>query len=611
MNESEHIQAAGSGQRGDQAVADILVAVTELERSGKLAEARDRAIAAADRAAAAKQPGVEAVLLARASELALYTQGVEAADALARKAGERASAALDAGRPGSDGALVGAKIALARVCLRLHNDAALEEAEHTLDGIEDMLARARHRDETRSYQLSPVHQATRLKLRGLAWARRAQPRRALDCFHRGYRYAEGDAALRARILLTWAVQLRNWGLFVDARRQAERSLELRLQLGDHYGAAMCYGTLALIYQRQGMWERERDALAADIRECQRIGGVADIPGLQARLAGALVGMGKYAGAWSEAETAIAGENRRLGIDAPADKPGEIALESATRTHAFAWREQARVCLAQNRLDDGISLTDRARAVFARLRDRYGEALCRLTEAEIALAMAQTAGEPADRQAAVDRVARAVAAAQPVFVGFGALPEAAQTILVQVECEALSGDTERAAGLIAQQVLPMLRQAGLGSSPLFRRARECLQRLAPERALDRTVTQAAALRSLAAIMTETEPQPGTALAARVGDETRAHRFALCVVDHGGLVLWPDSHSALAVILGPKHAERAAQVIEDSEDLAVVSASGLIDLEHMWPAGVRARGEPIEAAIAGLRERAVAKGGETPS
>lgn len=654
---SDDARSTDSAAASDADVADVAAdadvgkQIDTLERAGKLADAREFAIGAARAAGAAGEVFIEARLLAKASELALYTQGAESAETLARDACSRVSAhAVPSSGQSPEGpdtpgpessepavsvseplaALIETRLALARVHLRIHTDSALTDAQAALDEI--------------GARGLGHHRATRLKLLGLVNARRGRPRAALSHFAEAYQHADGYPALRARVLLTWAVQLRNWGLFDDAQRFAERSLEIRLQLGDLYGAAMCYGTLAFIYQRQGLWERERDALVADLRLCERIGGEADMPGLHARLAGALIGMGKYAGAWSEASTAIAMESRRLQRaqaanpdttdarraddraddrasdrvsaldlgDASSNAPGtaldeetpgmDVEDDAATRVHAFAWRELARVCLAQGRLTAGLRLVARARATFQRVRDGYGQALCQLTEAHLASAQADAAAqthEPGAVASACRQVEAALAAAQPTFVRLGAVPEAAECILLHVESEHLQGRTQRSADMLAQQVLPMLQRAGLENSPIYRTARETLQRIAPAQAIAHTVTRAAMLRSLAAILTERDAQMGTAVATLVDDESAARAFALTAVDHGGVVLWPDSRCVLAVILGPDHEGRAGELVKAHSALDPSTASGLIDLEHMWPAGVRARGEPVEAALAAVR------------
>jgi hypothetical protein len=169
--------------------------------------------------------------------------------------------------------------------------------------------------------------------------------------------------VRARVLLTWALQLRNWGIFEEAARRAERSLEIRLELGDTYGAALCHGVIAFIHQRRGDAEAERDALVADLRAIERMGGAADAPALQGRLAGALVGLGKYAGAWAAAEESI--RSRRSPASPAPPQPTAAAPK----------------CLRPARDGPGLpgpgpdggrpELAARGRAVFERLRDGYG------------------------------------------------------------------------------------------------------------------------------------------------------------------------------------------------------------------------------------------------
>ena len=197
------------------------------------------------------------------------------------------------------------------------------------------------------------------------------------------------------------------------------------------------------------------------------------------------------------------------------------------------------------------------------------------------------------------MATAIDAAQPTFVRLGAVPEAAESILLYVDSEHLVGRGVRAADMLAHQVLPMLQRAGLEGSPLYRTTRESLQRVAPEQAIAHTVTRAAMLRSLAAVLTEREPQEGTAVAALIDEQADARAFALTAIDHGGVMLWPDSRCALAIVLGTGHADRALALVAAHRDLTTTTSTGLIDLEHMWPAGIRARGLPVDAALAALR------------
>jgi hypothetical protein len=75
-----------------------------------------------------------------------------------------------------------------------------------------------------------------------------------------------------------------------------------------------------------------------------------------------------------------------------------------------------------------------------------------------------------------------------------------------------------------------------------------------------------------------------------------------VDLGAVVLWPNSSHGLAVFLGQNHAERAERLVASLSDMVTATAAGSIDLEHMWPAGVRARGMPIDAALAEIARAA---------
>lgn len=540
-----------------------------LEHAGKLAEARDLVLELEGRADSDAR-AERARLLSRASELALYADGPEPAHRLAQRACDLADDAGDVV------AVAHARTAMARVHLRQHTDSALDDADAALDAIPADPA------------VPASLRAIEGNLRALVAARRGHVRRALDGFAAAYRQADGDPELRGRVLLSWAVQLRNWGLFAEARRRAERSLELRLELGDTYGAAICYGVLAFVYQRQGDFARERDALAADLRLCEELGGTADVPGLHGRLAGALVGLGKYAGAWREAERAIELENQRLSL-------AEADGDNGTRVHAYAWREQARVALVQGRLDEGLELATRAAAVFDRVRDGYGGALCRLTEAELCAA----AAEDGDA-AAVARAETALAATRPVFVRLGAVPEAVETVLIEAELRQAVGATAAARNIV-QQVLPMLQQAGLGDGELFRRAVETAQRLDAGIAVDRVVTQAAMLRSLAAVVVERAAQPATVLGGRFDDEAAALAFARAAIDRGAVVSWPGCDAGVAVFLGDGHEARGDALAAALATDALVRASGEVDLEHMWPAGVRARGAAVDDVVRRLVHR----------
>ena len=535
--------------------------IDRLERDGKLKEARELASLQADDAHDAAQ---EATLRARVCELALYTQGAETALPLAEAACKAATIA------GSARALGAAHTARARVLLRVHTDTALDDTDEALAQVPD--------DAPRDIV------ALRHMLAGIVHARRGHPRDALASFDSGYTMARGAPSVRAQVLLTWAVQLRNWGLFEQAQRKAQRSLDIKLQLNDHYGAAMCYGTLAFIYQRQGLYEQERDALVADMRTCERIGSAGDLPGLHGRLAGALVGLGNYSGAWSAAQRAISSENQRLSIS-------DATVDNATRVHAYAWREQARVCLAQDRIDDGLVLVRQASTTFERVSDGYGTALCLLTEAELHLASATDSAE--------HRALAALAKAQPVFVRLGALPEAIETVLIETQFQTRRGDGDDAARRIINQVLPALTQAGLAASPLAHRALELADRASSVLTRERTVTRAAMLRSLSAMVMEQRDHQASVVATHSPDQSSALRFAHAAVDVGAIVMWPDSTSAVAVIAGENQQQRSA-ILQQSLGGTPTTAQGPIDIEHLWPTGVRARGEVIEQALEAMRK-----------
>jgi tetratricopeptide (TPR) repeat protein len=461
-------------------------------------------------------------------EKLLATQGVDAAEKLARSlAGPEA------------------ELALANVLLRKRGDDSLAEAEALLAKNKGPVAR---------------------QLTGIAQARRGNARESLEAFEDAYKLADGDPPLRARILLAWGLQLRNFGLFEDAQRLAERSLEMRLQLDDQEGAAICYGTIAFIAQRQGRYDAERDALVADLRICEKLGNRADIPALQARLAGALVGLGKYAGAWVEADKAIALET-------------ELAGDKITRTHGFAWREQARVCLAGSRFAEGLALVDKALKAFA--ADWYGSGLVKITEAELALASG-------DRE----RARAAAVAGRPAFIALGALPELAETVLLEVEI-----DPERADEALVQRLLPALVTGGI-TSALHRRAKETLARHAASSAFERAAMQAAMLRGLAATAALDAPVTATVLAARVPALAEARRFVRAAVDAGAIVTVGVRDDSLAIFVGDRHEARAQRLAGGLSGLALGSASGEVELERLWPAGVRARGPAVTAALAAL-------------
>lgn len=457
--------------------ADALVAAARAERAGKLDEAL--AIVAETRGESRTRTAA-AVLAVVEARLTLAVRGPEPALAIA---GPAQSAPHEA-----RSVRAAVELAIAEAHLRIHTAPGLEPARAAIAAALELAGTGEPGwiDETTASAVAGAGDAARflvraslishaLELRGVAAARAGDIRAALDDLEAAYRAGEGDPARRARVLLAWGLQLRNWGLLDEALRRIERSLELRLQLDDLHGAAICQGVIAFVHQRRGDHARERDALAADLRLCERIGSDADVPGLRARLAGALLGLGKYAAAHAEAEAALAAEDARLAV---AGRPGP------TRTHGFAWREQARVRLAESRHDDADVQLDRAIAAFHGLGDPYGAALCEITRAEIDLARGDAAG-----------VARARDRAAPVLARLGAIVEAAQLALISAEAR---GDDAAAADILTR-VLPGLRDAGLGDSPLAHRARELATRLSPAAVREDLVARAAALPGLAAIV----------------------------------------------------------------------------------------------------------------
>ncbi len=434
-----------------KALVDSLAA----ERGGKLDDSR--AIVEGARRGAAG--AAAAVLGAVASRLALAVGGAPAA----------LDAAAVSAPPEAWSARAALHLATAAGHLRVHTPAALEPARAAIaaalaligdgapDGIDELTAAAvAGAGDAARFVLRGSLLSAAFELRGIADARAGEIRAALVNFEAAYRSGEGDPDRRARVLLAWGLQLRSWGLFDEALRKVERSLELRLQLGDRHGAAICHGVIAFVHQRRGDHAAERAALAADLRLCEEIGAGGDIPGLRARLAGALVGLGKYAAAFAEAEAAIASDDPRV--------------------RGFAHREQARVRLGEGRHHDADAVLDRAAAAL--VADPYAVALCELTRAEIALAR----GDAAAVRAARDRAA-------PVFARLGALVEAAQ--LTMVDCEA-HGDARP----ILERVVPALIEAGAGDTPLAHRARELAARLDPTAVRDDVVARAARLPALA-------------------------------------------------------------------------------------------------------------------
>lgn len=482
-------------------VAAALDAAGRAERAGKLDEAlaivEEARTRLGERADQGSSRAAAAVLAVVASRLTLAIRGPEPALALAE---------LARGAPASAWSVrAAAELAAAAAHVRVHTAPALDPAraaiaaarnlagEGELDAIDEATAAAVATAGASARFLCRGSLASHaLELRGLIAARVGEVRAALDDLDAAYRMGDGDPDRRGRVLLAWGLQLRNWGLLDEALRRVERSLELRLELEDLHGAAICQGVIAFIHQRRGDHLRERDALAADLRLCERIGSDGDVPGLRARLAGALVGLGKYAAAFNEATAAVTAEDERL--DA-------AKLPAPTRIHGFAWREQARVRLAEGRHDDADALLDRASRAFADLGDAYARALCEITRAQVALARAEAATTPPEREAALARLAAARTAAAPVFSRLGAIIEASELALLSAEARGLAGDGSAAAASILTRVIPALVSAGFADTPLCARARQLAEHLSPEAVRADVVARAAELPSLAAKVLE--------------------------------------------------------------------------------------------------------------
>jgi tetratricopeptide (TPR) repeat protein len=472
-------------EEGGVVIGGVLEASARSERAGKLDEALAIIVDARTRLSSDLSPPARvavAVLAVAEARLLLAIRGAEAALAALEPARAAPAAAWSV--------RAAAQLVTAAAQLRFHTEPALEPARVAIDAAFEAgeLGQPGGEDVIDELTLAAVQGAgdaarflTRASLasfayeaRGVAAARVGEIAAALHDLDAAYRVAEGDPDRRARALLAAGLQLRNWGLLDEALRRIERSLELRLQLEDLHGAAICQGVIAFVHQRRGDHRRERDALAADLRLCERIGSDADVPGLRARLAGALVGLGKYAAAFAEAEAALTAEDARAGARAP------------TRVHGFAWREQARVRLAEGRLDDADVFLDRAAAAFHGLGDAYGAALCEITRAEIALAR----GDAAAVSSARDRAA-------PALARLGAIVESAQLAVLAAEAKGLAGDPDGAAQDLLGGVAPALDEAGLGDTPVAQRARELAASLSPSAVRDDLVGRAARLPALAA------------------------------------------------------------------------------------------------------------------
>ena len=236
-----------------------------LQRAGRLAEAAAKAREAAERTA---EPGPKAAALVRAAELLLETEGPPAARPLLDDALSDARAAADR----TVEALVLAEIA--RLELFGRDEEALARAEKLLDDADGLLggiaapraSRPADSSEARgSFAPAVAGAACRIAhYRGLLASRRGEPATSVAHLRRAYEIADGDPAQRSRILNSWGLQLEAWGDADEARRLLERSLELKLELEDLYGAAATYGALAFLHSRSGAYAETRAAMTRDL-----------------------------------------------------------------------------------------------------------------------------------------------------------------------------------------------------------------------------------------------------------------------------------------------------------------------------------------------------------
>ncbi|MBI4914650.1 MAG: hypothetical protein HY825_02290 [Acidobacteria bacterium] len=547
---------------------DAATELDALERAGRLAEAASKARELAERA---PEPAARALALVRAAELLLETQGPPAARPLLDEA------LADARRAGDGGAEALALAETARLELFGRDTEALHRAEKLLD---EAAARAGLPDPGQGL---PAAAACRIAhYRGLLASRRGEPATSVAQLRRAYALADGDPAQRSRILNSWGLQLEAWGDADEARRLLERSLELKLELQDLYGAAATYGALAFLHSRLGAHAEARDALARDLELSERIGALDVLPGLHARLAGALVGLGRIGGAEREARTAI--ELAETSSSVP-----------ATRARWFAWRELARVRLAQGLLDEAREAArERALAGFEALRDPYGSALARLTLAEVELLRGE-----GDVPGALAAAQEALDGARAVFARLGAVQETAEALLLQARIERARGETDRAAATAEHRVLPLVERLAR-ATPHLRRA--ALDLLAATRAgaADERLEVLAGLRRVETMLADRAGAPAawTAVAVAVGTVESAERAARAAAAEGGVLAWFPPRRAVALFAGPDAAARAEAMRGRMPGVATAVVSGEATVRALWPAGPTAEGPAVDEALRGL-------------
>ncbi|MBN1771831.1 MAG: tetratricopeptide repeat protein [Deltaproteobacteria bacterium] len=534
------------------------------ERRGELARAAELARELAERTT---DPAGRAEALVRAAELVSQTAGAPAARPLL----ESGLFAARASRRPALQALVQAE--QARLELAARDAATLDRAQRLLDQAERLLGK----------QADELRVGCRIAhYRGLLASRRGEPGASVGWLRRAYALADGDPGQRARILNSWGLQLEAWGDPDEARRLLERSLELKLELEDHYGAATTYGSLAFLHMRWGAFAEAREALARDLELTERIGARDLLPSLHARLAGALLGLGRIGGAEREAQAAL-----------------ELAAGSSSvptaRAAGFAWRELARVRRAQGRLDEAEA-AGRGEALrrFEELRDPYGQALARLTLAEIGLDRHADGAADAGTQAQAD-----LAAARPVFARLGAVHETAEALLVQARLDLARNRRAPAAALLRTRVLPLVERMARAAPHLRRTALELLAQTDAERG-DERLEALAGLRRAETLLADAAgvTGPWTVLAARLPEDDDGERLARAATAEGGLVAWWPPDRAVALFAGPDAGERAAACRRRLARVRTAVAEGEARIDAPWPGPPRASGPAVEQALGKL-------------
>lgn len=541
------------------------------ERRGELARAAALARELAERAAS---PAERARALVRAAELVSQTDGAPAARPLL----ESALFAARAARSPDLQALALAE--QARLELAARDAEALDRAERLLDQAERLSSKGS--DELRA--------ACRVAhYRGLLASRRGEPGASVGWLRRAYALADGDPAQRSRILNSWGLQLEAWGDPEEARRLLERSLELKLELEDLYGAATTYGSLAFLHMRWGAFAEAREALARDLEISERIGARDLLPSLHARLAGALLGLGRIGGAEREAQAAI-------------DLAAASTSVPAARAAGFAWRELARVRRAQGRLDEAEA-AGRGEALrrFEELRDPYGQALARLTLAEIGLDRHAAGSQDALSQAETD-----LAAARPVFARLGGVHETAEALLLQARLDLARNRRPQAAALLRTRVLPLVERMARAAPHLRRAAQDLLAEADPDRR-DERLEALAGLRRAETLLADAggETGPWTVLAAEWSQDADAERLARAATAEGGIVVWWPPDRAVVLFGGPDAAERASACRRRVADLRTAVVDGMARVDAPWPGPPRASGPAVDAALRALGKRCASR------